>query len=147
MTIFAIIDHALALFERITFEVKTKKSARSKKALNFEKLGSHTAEFNNPQVISVCENKIHVAIGYGLANVIVLEGEQSCVLIDTLESHEAAQEALEAIKKVVNDKPIDAIILTHFHADHTGEFYLFYFHLFQEGVSCAAWCLKCIFLP
>ena len=132
MTIFAIIDHALS--ERITFEVKTKKSARSKKALNFEKLESHTAEFNNPQVISVCENKIHVAIGYGLANVIVLEGEQSCVLIDTLESHEAAQEALEAIKKVVNDKPIDAIILTHFHADHTGEFSLFYFHLFQEGV-------------
>ena len=45
-----------------------------KKALSFEKLGSHTSEFNNPQVISVCENKIHVAIGYGLANVIVLEG-------------------------------------------------------------------------
>ena len=42
--------------------------------MNFEKLGSHTSEFNNPQVISVCENKIHVAIGYGLANVIVLEG-------------------------------------------------------------------------
>jgi glyoxylase-like metal-dependent hydrolase (beta-lactamase superfamily II) len=50
------------------------------------------------------------------------KGDQSCVLIDTLESHEAAQEALVDIKKVINDKPIDAIILTHFHADHTGEF-------------------------
>ena len=44
-------------------------------------------------------------------------------MIDTLESHEAAQEALVDIKKVINDKPIDAIILTHFHADHTGEFF------------------------
>ena len=51
------------------------------------------------------------------------KGDQSCVLIDTLESHEAAQEALVDIKKVINDKPIDAIILTHFHADHTGEFF------------------------
>ena len=51
------------------------------------------------------------------------KGDQSCVLIDTLESHEAAQEALVDIKKVINDKPIDAIILTHFHADHTGKFF------------------------
>ena len=63
-----------ALRDEATFKIETKKSAKSKKALNFEKLGSHTSEFNNPQVISVCENKIHVAIGYGLANVIVLEG-------------------------------------------------------------------------
>ena len=62
------------LGDKATFKIETKKSAKSKKALNFEKLGSHTSEFNNPQVISVCENKIHVAIGYGLANVIVLEG-------------------------------------------------------------------------
>ena len=61
---------------------------------------------------------------YFITNITFLEkGDQSCVLIDTLESHEAAQEALIDIKKVINDKPIDAIILTHFHADHTGEFF------------------------
>ena len=61
-----------------------------------------------------------MAIGYGLANAIVLEGDEGCVLIDTMEGQEAAQEALDGIKKVIKDKPIDAIILTHFHADHTG---------------------------
>ena len=34
------------------------KNKRAKKAMNFEKLGSHTNEFNNPQVISLCDNKV-----------------------------------------------------------------------------------------
>ena len=55
-----LISHMLCKSEGKT---GTKKSNRSKKALNFEKLGSHTSEFNNPRVISICENKIHVAIG------------------------------------------------------------------------------------
>ena len=42
-----------------------------------------------------------------------------CVLIDTLESLEAAFDALTALKETIKDKPIEAIILTHFHADHT----------------------------
>ena len=50
-------------------------------------MGSHTSEFNNPQVISVCENKIHVAIGYGLANVIVLEGVVIPVVKNSEEGH------------------------------------------------------------
>ena len=49
------------------------------------------------------------------------------MLIDTLEGHEAAQEALADIKKVIKDKPIVAIILTHFHADHTGKYFDFSF--------------------
>ena len=34
------------------------RSKRAKKAMNFEKLGGHTNEFNNPQVISICNNKV-----------------------------------------------------------------------------------------
>ena len=91
----------------------------AKKALNFEKLEKHTAEFRNPQVISTVDGKVHVAIGYGLANAIVIEGEEGCVLIDTLENNEVAKEALKALKEKIGEKPIKAIILTHFHADHT----------------------------
>ena len=50
-------------------------------------MGSHTSEFNKSQVISVCENKIHVAIGYGLANVIVLEGMVIPVVKNSEEGH------------------------------------------------------------
>ena len=34
------------------------KNKRAKKAMSFEKLGSHTNEFKKPQVISVCDNKV-----------------------------------------------------------------------------------------
>ena len=71
------------------------------------------------EVLTVCDGKIHVAIGYGLANAIVLEGEKGCVLIDTMESNETAEVVLEALKIVIKEKPIEAIILTHFHPDHT----------------------------
>ena len=76
-----------------------------------------------------------MAIGYGLANAIILEGENSCVLIDTMEGHEAAQEALDAIKKVIKDKPIVAIILTHFHADHTGKYNECSKHFFFDRIK------------
>ena len=70
--------------------------------MNFEKLGSHTSEFNNPQVISVCENKIHVAIGYGLANVIVLEG----MVISVMKNSEEASfsQDLTTNSKTMNPK-------------------------------------------
>ena len=42
---------------------------------NYQRLEKHTQEFNEPKIISVCNKKIHVAIGYGLANAILLEGE------------------------------------------------------------------------
>ena len=71
------------------------------------------------EVLTICDGKIHVAIGYGLANAIVLEGEKGCVLIDTMESNETAEVVLEALKSVIKEKPIEAIILTHFHPDHT----------------------------
>ena len=77
------------------------------------------AAFVKAEVLTICEGKIHVAIGYGLANAIVLEGDNSCILIDTMESNETAVLVLEALKVVIKDKPIEAIILTHFHPDHT----------------------------
>ena len=42
---------------------------------NYQKLEKHTQEFNEPKIISVCHDKIHVAIGYGLANAILIEGD------------------------------------------------------------------------
>ena len=60
------------------------------------------------------------------------KGEDGCILIDTSETYEMAKE----IKQVFEDqfglgthtKPIKAIILTHFHPDHT-----FGFDVFRVG--------------
>lgn len=79
-------------------------------------LEAHSREFRR-EVIEVTKG-IHVAIGYALANSILLEGKDAAVLVDTTESVEAATDVKNAFAKITN-KPIKAIIYTHFHADHT----------------------------
>ena len=51
------------------------------------------------QVLKVGQN-VYVAIGYGLANSIMLEGEEGVVIIDTLESCEVAKEVRAAFEEV-----------------------------------------------
>ncbi len=69
-----------------------------------------------PQVQQVTEN-VWVARDYGLANSIMIEGPEGLVIIDTMESVEAAKEVHAAFRKI-SDKPIKAIIYTHNHGDH-----------------------------
>jgi len=63
---------------------------------------------------------VHVAIGYGLANVIVVEAPDGLILIDTLESIRAA----EGLEPWINElrassgRQITDIVYTHNHADH-----------------------------
>ena len=54
---------------------------------------------NYLQVLKVGKN-VYVAIGYGLANSIMLEGEEGVVIIDTLESCEVAKEVRAAFEEV-----------------------------------------------
>lgn len=60
---------------------------------------------------------VFVAIGYGLANSIMIEGADGLIIVDTMTTMEEAQEVLAEFRKI-SDKPIKAIIYTHNHADH-----------------------------
>jgi len=60
---------------------------------------------------------VYVAVGYGLANSIMLEGDDGIVIVDTLEGARQAREVLAAFRKIT-PKPVEAIILTHNHTDH-----------------------------
>lgn len=60
---------------------------------------------------------IHCAVGYGLANSMLIEGDDGNIIIDTLESRESAEE-LKKDFKLISSKPIVGIIYTHNHADH-----------------------------
>lgn len=60
---------------------------------------------------------VHVAVGYGLGNSILLEGEGGVVIVDTLESVEAASPVHQEFQRISPD-PVAAIIYTHSHADH-----------------------------
>ncbi|MBK04787.1 MAG: MBL fold metallo-hydrolase [Deltaproteobacteria bacterium] len=89
-------------------------------------LEAHTAEFRK-EVLEVTDG-VYVAVGYGLANSIMLEGDEGVVIVDTMESMEAAEEVREAFLAITS-KPVEAIIYTHNHTDH-----IFGGHVFSEGV-------------
>jgi hypothetical protein len=78
-------------------------------------LAEHTQEFRK-EVIKVTDG-VWVAVGYGLANSIMLEGDDGLVIVDTMETLEEAEEVKRAFRKI-SEKPIKAIIYTHNHADH-----------------------------
>ena len=79
-------------------------------------LAAHTAEFRQ-EVIKVTDG-VYVAIGFGLANCILLEGDDGVVIVDAMESVEAAIPVKKAFSKITS-KPVRAIIYTHYHSDHT----------------------------
>jgi alkyl sulfatase BDS1-like metallo-beta-lactamase superfamily hydrolase len=79
-------------------------------------LAAHSAEFK-PEIIKVTEG-VYVAVGYGLANAILLVGQDGVVIVDGMESAEAALPVKEAFNKI-SDQPVKAIIYTHYHSDHT----------------------------
>ncbi len=62
-------------------------------------------------------DNIHVAIGYGIANCIMIEGRDGMIIVDTMTTMEEAAEVLAEFRKIT-PKPIKAIIYTHFHPDH-----------------------------
>ncbi|MBN2179137.1 MAG: MBL fold metallo-hydrolase [Deltaproteobacteria bacterium] len=78
-------------------------------------LARHSEEFRK-EIITVTDG-VYVAVGYGLANAILIEGDDGVIIVDTLESVEAARPVKEAFNRITS-KPVKAIIYTHNHADH-----------------------------
>lgn len=76
----------------------------------------HSAEFTKSEIVKVVD-KVHVAIGFDLANSVLIEGDRGSIVIDTLGSVEAADDVLAAYREIT-DQPIQAIIYTHNHTDH-----------------------------
>ena len=88
-----------------------------------EKLEDHSNQFIKG--IYSYDNGIHVAIGFGIANSIMVEGDGGNIIIDTTDDVSQAKEVLLEFQKI-NQNPIKAIIYTHNHGDHVfgaSEFY------------------------
>nr|XP_002120065.1 uncharacterized protein LOC100178022 [Ciona intestinalis] len=81
-----------------------------------EYLRNHSRIFTPARVIDVTDG-VYCAIGYGIGNMIMVEGTDGVIIIDTTESNDAGRAAYSALREKSN-KPLKAIILTHFHADH-----------------------------
>ncbi len=62
---------------------------------------------------------VYIAMGFGIANSIMLEGSDGIIVVDTTETAESAREVLAEFRKIT-DKPVKAIVYTHSHPDHIG---------------------------
>lgn len=61
---------------------------------------------------------VYSAVGYALANSIMIEGRDGIVIVDVTESVESAKTVLAQFRKIT-DKPVKAVVYTHNHTDHT----------------------------
>ena len=84
-----------------------------------ENLISHSKEFEQ-KILSYDTpgGKIHFAIGFGIANSIMVEGDDGNIIIDAADSMFEADKIYNLFKQK-NSNPIKAIIYTHNHGDHT----------------------------
>jgi linear primary-alkylsulfatase len=78
-------------------------------------LKEHTKEFRK-EVINVTDG-VYVAVGFGVANSIMIEGDDGLIIVDTMTTSEEAETVLAEFRKI-SSKPVVAIIYTHNHADH-----------------------------
>ena len=104
-------------------------------------LAEHGREFRK-EIIEVTEG-VHVAVGYGIANSILLVGDDGFIVVDTMETVEDARTINAEFRRIAAGKPLKAIVYTHNHPDHTfgaagfvepGETPAVYAH---EGVNAA----------
>jgi len=61
---------------------------------------------------------IKVAVGYGLANSILVLGKSQSLVVDTMGGIETASRVIADLD-IPSDKPVTTLAYTHFHADHT----------------------------
>ncbi len=78
-------------------------------------LQAHSGEFRR-SVIQAAPG-VWVAVGFGIANSILIEGDDGAIVVDTMESLESAQAVAAEFAKV-STKPVKAIVYTHSHPDH-----------------------------
>jgi alkyl sulfatase BDS1-like metallo-beta-lactamase superfamily hydrolase len=78
-------------------------------------LRAHTALFEK-RVYRIAGN-VYSAVGWGLANSIMIEGDDGIVIVDVGEDIDSAREVYEEFRRIT-DKPVEAVIYTHFHPDH-----------------------------
>jgi alkyl sulfatase BDS1-like metallo-beta-lactamase superfamily hydrolase len=83
-----------------------------------EGLATFLSRFAEPKLIPITE-RVSLAFAFDLSNVVVIEGDEGVILIDTGWKVELAQEIRAAIAEKTK-KPIVAVIYSHGHLDHTG---------------------------
>ena len=86
-------------------------------------LAAQMALYETPRIITTLGH-IHTAHCYTGSNCTLIEGEDACVLVDTLSGELPGDDAAAAFQ-AITEKPIKEIIVTHFHNDHVSGIFSF----------------------
>ena len=78
-------------------------------------LAEHTQHFEKR--IYKIAGRIHAAVGWDLANTILVEGDSGVIIVDTGGSLNTAREVEKELRKITT-RPVIAVVYTHFHPDH-----------------------------
>ncbi len=90
-------------------------TAHGQDLTNEQKLLAHSDEFRR-EVIRVTEG-VWVAVGFALANSILIEGDDGAIVVDTTEGQRAGREIAAEFAKLTS-QPLRAVVYTHNHYDH-----------------------------
>lgn len=71
------------------------------------------------QKIYQVAGNVYSAVGFGLQNPLMIEGDDGIIIVDPGESLESSIHVRNEFRKITT-KPVKAVILTHFHPDHWG---------------------------
>jgi len=86
---------------------------------NGEQLLKKFADNAYPKAVTKVISGIYHVMGYGHSNSIIIEAENSVILIDTLDTDVRAENLKKLIAEIT-DKPVKTIIFSHGHPDHRG---------------------------
>ena len=78
-------------------------------------LAEHTKHFEQ-KLYKVADN-VYSAVGWQLGNVAMIEAPEGLIIVDTGESVSESRKIMAEFRKV-SDKPVKAVVYTHFHPDH-----------------------------
>ena len=95
-------------------EMIDKKQLEVKPSIHPE-LKEHTKHFER-KVYKVTD-RVYQAVGWNLANTLMIEGDDGIIIVDVGETTSHSRLVREEFRKIT-DKPVKAIIYTHFHGDH-----------------------------
>lgn len=87
---------------------------RIEPSINAE-LAAHTKLFEQ-KLYKIADN-VYSAVGWQLGNVAMIEAPEGLIIVDTGESVSESRKIMAEFRKV-SDKPVKAVVYTHFHPDH-----------------------------
>ncbi|WP_411824390.1 alkyl sulfatase dimerization domain-containing protein [Leptospira sp. 'Mane'] len=105
----------LTVIVSIFFYLSQCSTTKQKTTTSDHKLENFNKEFEK-KIYNVAPG-IYSAVGFGIANSILIVGDDGLIIVDTMDDLKSGKEVFDEFKKI-SDLPITAIIYTHSHPDH-----------------------------